>query len=587
MTTWKVRTGGFALACGLLFIPSLAFAEGTGFQTTPQGTVYQAADGTTLTGWQQIDGKTYYFDANGMLLIGWQTIDGAVYYFETDGHLVTGAYKIGDAFYLFAADGKRVSGWVESNGVTTYYDDEGKRVSGFQLIAGKRYYFSSDGVRLNGWQTIEGNKHYIFPDGTIRTGMYSIEGKTYLLLERGRLANGWQTVASRHYYFGTDGVRRQGLKQVDGTMYGFHPTYGYRLQGVNTVDGRVYYFGTDGKRRYGLQQIDGTMYGFHPTYGYRLQGMQRIDNRYYYFGTDGKRRYGLQQIDGKTYGFHPTYGYRLQGKQKIGQRTYFFHSSGVRETGWKYTTQYEYFAPMLTKKTDWQVIQSKWYFFDSSGNMFKNKRVANATFDARGVYSPTLSVHRMSVPLYLQFQMGYPSGCEFFSLKMALEEKGKTVSASTLYREMPKSMWNARYENRLYRWVDPNVMFTGDPKGKLSAYRNYGIYPKGMIDFASKYRPVKDLSGQGLASIERELSLGNPVIVWASVDFKRPYGYFSWYTAGNTKYTGFVNYHVMLATGYDKSNLYINDPYRGRLVIPKSQVSAVMGATGWKALAVR
>jgi len=148
-------------------------------------------------------------------------------------------------------------------------------------------------------------------------------------------------------------------------------------------------------------------------------------------------------------------------------------------------------------------------------------------------------------------------------------------------------MWNARYENRLYRWVDPNVMFTGDPKGTLGKYRNYGIYPKGMIGFSSKYRPVKDMSGQGLASIERELSMGNPVIVWASVDFKTPYGYFNWYTASNQKFTGFLNYHVMLATGYDKNNLYINDPYRGRLVIPKSQVSAVMRATGWKALSVR
>ena len=357
--------------------------------------------------------------------------------------------------------------------------------------------------------------------------------------------------------------------------------------GWHTIDSRSYYFGNDGARRQGMIRIGSEVYGFHPTNGHRLTGIYSFHSRYYMFDSKGKRQYGLQRVDGKTFGFHPTLGYRLNGKFKIGTKTYFFHSSGERVTGWKYTTQYEYFAPTLIKKTDWQLIKGKWYYFDTNGKMFQNRRVGNASFDARGAYSQALSIYKMSVPLYRQFPMGYPSGCEFFSLKMALEEKGRAVSASTLYNEMPKSMWNARYENRLYRWVDPNVMFTGDPKGTLGKYKNYGIYPKGMIGFASKYRPVKDLSNQGLGSIERELSMGNPVIVWASVDFNKPYGYFNWYTASNKKFTGYVNYHVMLATGYDKSNLYINDPYRGRLVIPKSKVSAVMSATGWKALAVR
>lgn len=542
---WSHVVAGLAVSMSIIMSADHAYAA-AGFQTTATGTVYTTEDGTVLTGWQVIDSKTYYFAADGTMAVGWQAIDGATYYFETDGVLVTGRYSIDGATYLFAADGKQLKGWQQLTDGLYYFKSNGVMAIGFLTVDGKRYLFSLEGKRLSGWQTVNGVKHYIFENGTIRSGMYTINGKKYLLLKDGRVATGWQQVGTRHYYFGTSGVRQHGLKKIGTTVYGFHETYGYRLAGV-----------------------------------------QKVAARYYYFGTDGKRRYGLQTIDGKVYGFHPVYGYRLQGKHKVGSHYYHFHSTGVRETGWKYTTQYEYYAPTLTKKTDWQVINSKWYFFDSSGVMYKNKRIGNAAFDARGVYSNPLSSYKMSVPLYRQFQMGYPSGCEFFSLKMALEKKGRVVSAETLYREMPKSMWNARYENRLYRWVDPNVMFTGDPKGKLSKYRNYGIYPKGMINFSSKYRPVKDLSGQGLASIERELSLGNPVIVWASVDFKQPYGYFNWYTASNKKFTGFVNYHVMLATGYDKNNLYINDPYRGRLVIPKSQVSSVMGATGWKALAVR
>ena len=556
---------GAVLATGLFFLPVVGHAE-TGFQTTPAGTVYTTAEGTTLTGWQTIDGKTYYFDASGVMVTGWQEIDDATYYFGTDGILVTGWLEVDSLRYFFNDDGKMATGfqsidgrtylfastgimkkgWQTIDGKRYFFHSTGVMLTGFWTVSGNRHYFAPNGALLTGWQTINGVRHYLFSDGMIRTGMYTIGGQKYLFLSNGKMATGWQQVGTRHYYFGTDGVRRHGLQKV-GTL----------------------------------------VYGFHETYGYRLQGVQKVAARTYYFGTDGKRRYGLQTIQGKVYGFHPVYGYRLQGKHKIGSYYYHFHSTGVRETGWKYTTQYEYYAPTLTKKTDWQAINGKWHYFDASGVMYKNKKIGNASFDAKGVYSNPLSVYKMSVPLYRQFPMGYPSGCEFFSLKMALEKKGRVVSAETLYREMPKSMWNARYENRLYRWVDPNVMFTGDPKGTLSKYRNYGIYPKGMINFSSKYRPVKDISGQGLASIERELSMGNPVIVWASVDFKQPYGYFNWYTASNKKFTGFVNYHVMLATGYDKNNLYINDPYRGRLTIPKSQVSSVMGATGWKALAVR
>ncbi|QUP87822.1 C39 family peptidase [Exiguobacterium sp. PFWT01] len=543
--TWKRRVGIGLLIGAVWTSPQFASAEGS-FQQTEDGIVYTSSDGTVLTGWQVIEGHTYYLNEDGTLLTGWQEIEGATYYFETDGRLITGAYAIDGTTYTFDENGKLLTGWQERDGLVYYYDETGQPVTGFQTIAGKRYYFNEDGVRLSGWQQIEGKSHYFFSDGTIRTGIHTINQKTYYLMNEGKVATGWHTIDSRSYYFGNDGARRQGMIRIGSEVYGFHPTNGHRLTGI---------------------------YSFH--------------SRYYMFDSKGKRQYGLQRVDGKTFGFHPTLGYRLNGKFKIGTKTYFFHSSGERVTGWKYTTQYEYFAPTLIKKTDWQLIKGKWYYFDTNGKMFQNRRVGNASFDARGVYSQALSIYKMSVPLYRQFPMGYPSGCEFFSLKMALEEKGRAVSASTLYNEMPKSMWNARYENRLYRWVDPNVMFTGDPKGTLGKYKNYGIYPKGMIGFASKYRPVKDLSNQGLGSIERELSMGNPVIVWASVDFNKPYGYFNWYTASNKKFTGYVNYHVMLATGYDKSNLYINDPYRGRLVIPKSKVSAVMSATGWKALAVR
>ncbi|MCY1691133.1 hypothetical protein OVA29_10960 [Exiguobacterium sp. SL14] len=41
---------------------------------------------------------------------------------------------------------------------------------------------------------------------------------------------------------------------------------------------------------------------------------------------------------------------------------------------------------------------------------------------------PSTSTKKLNVPYYNQYSLGYPSGCEFVSLKMALEYKKKAVS---------------------------------------------------------------------------------------------------------------------------------------------------------------
>ncbi|MCY1691132.1 C39 family peptidase [Exiguobacterium sp. SL14] len=111
-------------------------------------------------------------------------------------------------------------------------------------------------------------------------------------------------------------------------------------------------------------------------------------------------------------------------------------------------------------------------------------------------------------------------------------------------------MKNATYKNGKYYWADPEKMFTGNPAGTLDYYKNWGIYPKGILPLAKKYRSgAVDISKQGVSKIESEIRSGNPVIVWATVDFKNPYGYFSWTKPDGKKFTGYRNYHVMLVTG--------------------------------------
>ncbi|WP_214851100.1 C39 family peptidase [Exiguobacterium sp. s193] len=200
----------------------------------------------------------------------------------------------------------------------------------------------------------------------------------------------------------------------------------------------------------------------------------------------------------------------------------------------------------------------------------------------------TTTTKKLNVPYYNQYSLGYPSGCEFVSLKMALEYKKKAVSAASLYNQMPKSMKNATYKNGKYYWADPEKMFTGNPAGTLDYYKNWGIYPKGILPLAKKYRSgAVDISKQGVSKIEREIRSGNPVIVWATVDFKNPYGYFSWIKPDGKTFTGYRNYHVMLVTGVSSSSFYVSDPYRGKYAVSRAQFTSVYNTTGQYALSVR
>ncbi|WP_426273414.1 C39 family peptidase [Exiguobacterium sp. R-17] len=283
-------------------------------------------------------------------------------------------------------------------------------------------------------------------------------------------------------------------------------------------------------------------------------------------------------------------------------RTGYIHKNYVKSSSSKYTST-------GTKYTTVGTLNVR----TGAGTKYKvvgqlNKGVAVATYGTSGSWTrilykgsyryistqyvskskPSTTTKKLNVPYYNQYSLGYPSGCEFVSLKMALEYKKQAVSAASLYNQMPKSMKNATYKNGKYYWADPQKMFTGNPAGTLDYYKNWGIYPKGILPLAKKYRSGSvDISKQGVSKIESEIRSGNPVIVWATVDFKNPYGYFSWIKPDGKTFTGYRNYHVMLVTGVSSGSFYVSDPYRGKYSVSRSQFTSVFNQTGQYALSVR
>jgi len=192
------------------------------------------------------------------------------------------------------------------------------------------------------------------------------------------------------------------------------------------------------------------------------------------------------------------------------------------------------------------------------------------------------------VPYFNQVTGGYRSGCEFFSLKMALGYKGSNVSAKTLYNRLAKSNNKPKYKNGKWYWANPDKMFLGNPKGKMYNNADWGINPLGLLPLAKRYQPnsfVKD--NASLDYIQSQLQEGNPVIVWGSFRFNPPAGFFNYIDSDGNKRFTYGNYHVFLIIGMDDKYVYISDPILGSQKITKKQLKQSYTKYGKRILVVQ
>ena len=192
-----------------------------------------------------------------------------------------------------------------------------------------------------------------------------------------------------------------------------------------------------------------------------------------------------------------------------------------------------------------------------------------------------------NVPYYNQKKEGYLSGCEFFSLRMALAYKGVKVKAETLYNNMNKSMSKPYKKNGVWYWDNPDKMFLGDPKKLMLKDANWGINPKGLLPLATMYRDAKIKENASLTYIQNQLREGNPVIVWGSARFNKPGNFFYFTdTDGNKRFT-YGNFHVYLVIGMDDKTVTIKDPYyEGTKVISRSQFKQSYEKYGKKVMSI-
>lgn len=191
-------------------------------------------------------------------------------------------------------------------------------------------------------------------------------------------------------------------------------------------------------------------------------------------------------------------------------------------------------------------------------NLVSRAEIASIIF-ANSKLEPV--VPTISLPDYRVIQVPYISqvypvramvGCEGTSLLMGLKAKGYAQNVG---------LWE--FLNNLPRTSsDPAKGFVGspfvpDPK-KLTRTT---IYPPILTIYAKNYGNVSDFSGSSVEELRAELLDGNPVVVYATLWWEKPF--YRYYNIEGEKQLLLSNNHAVLACGYDrKTNMYyISDPY--------------------------
>lgn len=320
--------------------------------------------------WVTIGGKRYHFDAGGWMHTSWQKLDDSWFYFGSDGAMRTGWQKIGSKWYFMnRTNGIMQTGWFTDTNKQKYYlgaSGDGAMKTGWQKISNVWYFFTSSGNMLYKWQRIGGKWYYLDAStGAMQTGLQKLGGTEYFFNSGGDMATGWKQIekadkdgksVKKWYYFDSSGAMAKSA---------------WRL-----VGGKWYYMGADGAMLTGRQTIGNDIYfltdsGAMKT-GWNNEGTAKSPY-WYYYGSSGARLKN-QWIKSGGYWYHLS------------------KSTGVMETNWytdeKGNSYFLHDGRMIAGdhvSLDDGITGRKYYYFDSSGVMVKNKWVDNYYYGSDGV----------------------------------------------------------------------------------------------------------------------------------------------------------------------------------------------------------
>lgn len=268
--------------------------------------------------------------------------------------------------------------YINANSVYALNSVQNGNKSGKWIKDGQGYWYWYEGFNyVTGWKEINSVWYYFNTAGVMQTSQWI--GNYYVLADGTMAKSQW---------IGNDYVDASGLWQSnrwmnDGRWWYRYGDGSYPVAKFDTINGKKYYFDNSGYMVTGWKLIDKDWYYFNGS-GCMIKD-QWMGN--YYIGKDGKMlknqwvgKYyvdasGVWQPDrwindGQWWYRYGDGSYPKEKFDVIGDNVYYFDKNGYMVTGWN-------------------CIDKKWYYFNDSGVMAKDKWIGDYYVDKYGVMTKT------------------------------------------------------------------------------------------------------------------------------------------------------------------------------------------------------
>ena len=161
-----------------------------------------------------------------------------------------------------------------------------------------------------------------------------------------------------------------------------------------------------------------------------------------------------------------------------------------------------------------------------------------------------------------------PNGCEITALTALLNYYGypvlKTEMADTYLKKEPF----VRKNGKLYG-ANPYKAYAGNPRSKSEGFFTYS---PPILEAANNYFDVVagddytlDISGSSREEIMHRINRGVPVLIWVTLDLRKPNIKYSWYFHDTgERFDSPTNLHAVVLNGYDGENVHVMNPLVGQ-----------------------
>ena len=159
----------------------------------------------------------------------------------------------------------------------------------------------------------------------------------------------------------------------------------------------------------------------------------------------------------------------------------------------------------------------------------------------------------------------FPTGCESAAAVMALRYAGESVPLSDFVGRHLKKSFDFSYKNGQKYGPSPYEYFLGNPRTTNAYGCMAPVIEEAMVSVLGGNERVHNASGKTMEELcEEYIANGIPVVIWATIEMRKPTYTDSWMLPDGSVYTWPNDEHCLVFTGYDEDRYYFNDPYSGR-----------------------